>query len=197
VKVGVGFSYAISTYGADHMYAAHDPLFSNENFYPFQMVKPLGILKPVSPTDITMEKVRIYAILDTVWKVQDALGLCLFGYAPRGVMPLDQMVHCLNAITGWNTDLYELMKAGERGSMLARAFNCREGLTIHDDKLPKRLFDPKPDGPNAGKKIFEEKDFNWAIEMLYEVMGCDGETGRPRKGKLIELGLDWVEEILG
>jgi aldehyde:ferredoxin oxidoreductase len=32
--------------------------------------------------------------------------------------------------------------------------------------------------------------------MLYEMMGVDPETGRPNRGKLLELGLDWVEEML-
>ena len=196
VKVGVGMGYAISTYGADHMNAPHDPFFSDEKFLTFQMVKPLGILKPMNPTEITGEKVRTYVLLDLLWKVQDSLGLCVFGYAPRGVMSLDKMVQCLNAVTGWNASLYELMKAAERGTMMAHAFNSREGFSIKDDRLPKRLFDPKPDGPNAGKKIFEEKDFNQSIEQLYEIMGVDPQTGRPHKGKLIELGLEWVEEIL-
>jgi aldehyde:ferredoxin oxidoreductase len=196
VKVGVGMGYAVSTYGADHMYVAHDPLFSDEKFSTFQSVKPLGILKPLHPTEITNEKVRVFVLLDTLWKMQDALGLCFFGYAPRGVMPLDQMVRCLNAVTGWNTSLFELMKAAERGTMMARAFNSREGFTIKHDKLPNRLFDPKPDGPNAGKKIFEEKDFKQAIELFYDVTGCDPQTGRPHRGKLIELGLEWVDQLL-
>jgi aldehyde:ferredoxin oxidoreductase len=196
VKVGVGFGYAISTYGADHMYAPHDPSFSDEKFFSFQAVKPLGIHKAMPATEITTEKVRTYPILDNLWKMQDALGLCVFGYAPRGVMPIETMVRCLNAITGWNASLFELMKAAERASMMAKAFNSREGFTIKDDHLPRRLFDPKPDGPNAGQKIFEEKDFSKAIETMYEVIGCDPETGRPHRGKLLELGLEWVEELL-
>jgi hypothetical protein len=32
--------------------------------------------------------------------------------------------------------------------------------------------------------------------MLYEMMGVDPETGRPHRGKLLELGLDWVEDLL-
>ena len=200
VKVGVGLSYATSTYGADHMYAAHDGLFADEKFLTFQFIKPLGIYKPIHPTDISgdkiLDKVRSFALLETLWKVEDALGLCVFGYAPRGVMPLDKMVQCLNAITGWNASLFELMKAAERASMMARAFNSREGITIKDDLLPKRIFDPKPDGPNAGKRIFTEEDFYKAIRMLYEIMGVDPETGRPHRGKLIELGLEWVEELL-
>ena len=73
-----------------------------------------------------------------------------------------------------------MMKAAERASMMARAFNSREGFTIKDDLLPKRIFDPKPDGPNAGKKIFTEEDFYKAIWTLYEMMGVD-----PRPAGLI------------
>jgi aldehyde:ferredoxin oxidoreductase len=80
--------------------------------------------------------------------------------------------------------------------MMARAFNSLEGFTIKDDQLPRRLFDPKPDGPRAGETIFTEKEFQKGIEMLYDVIGCHPETGRPSRGKLIELGLDWVEDLL-
>ena len=81
--------------------------------------------------------------------------------------------------------------------MIARAFNSREGFSIKDDRLPKRLFDPKPDGPNAGNRIFTEEDFNRALEVYYDIIGCDPKTGRPHKGKLLELGLEWVDEMLG
>ena len=196
VKVGVGIGFAVSPYGADHMTAAHDPLFTDENSPMLKSVNPLGIYKPMPATEITNEKVRGYMQLEKLWRMMDALGLCVFGYAPRGVMPLDVMVQSLNAITGWNASLYELLQAAERGSMLARAFNSREGFSIKDDRLPARLFDPKPDGPDSGKTIFEEADFNKAIALYYEMINCDPETGRPARGKLMELGLDWVEELL-
>jgi len=196
VKVGVGIGFAISTYGADHMTAAHDTMFTDENSSMFKSVKPLGIYNPMPATEITNEKVRGYLQLEKLWRMMDALGLCVFGYAPRGVMPLDVMVQSLNAVTGWNASLYELMRAAERGSMLARAFNSREGFSIKDDRLPARLFDPKPDGPGSGKKIFAEEDFNKAIALYYEMINCDPETGRPNRGKLMELGLEWVEEKL-
>jgi len=196
VKVSVGMGFAVSSYGADHMTAAHDPFFTDENSFMFKSVKPLGIYKPMHATEITNEKVRSYMRLENLWRMMDALGLCVFGYAPRGVMPLDLMVQCLNAITGWQTSLFELMKSAERGSMIARAFNSREGFSIQDDRLPVRLFDPKPDGPNAGRKIFKQDDFNRAVELFYEMIGCDPQTGRPHRGKLLELGLEWVEELL-
>jgi len=196
VKVGVGIGFAVSSYGADHMTAAHDPYFTDENSFMFKSVKPLGIYKPMGATEITNEKVRSYMRLENLWRMMDALGLCVFGYAPRGVMPLNLMVQSLNAVTGWDASLFELMKAAERGSMLARAFNSREGFSINDDRLPKRLYTPKPDGPNAGETIFAEEDFNRAVALFYEMIGCDPETGRPHHGKLMELGLEWVEEIL-
>ncbi len=196
VKVGVGIGFAVSTYGADHMTAAHDPLLTDENSFMFKSVKALGIDKAIPATDITDEKVRTYAKLEKLWRMMDALGLCVFGYAPRGVIPLDVMVQSLNAITGWDTRIDELLIAAERGSMLARAFNSREGFSIKDDRLPKRLFNPKPDGPDSGRKIFEEDDFNKAIALYYEMINCDPDTGRPHHDKLIALGLDWVEGLL-
>jgi hypothetical protein len=56
-------------------------------------------------------------------------------------------------------------------------------------ELSHQLFDPKPDGPDAGKRIFEQGDFKKAIELLCAVIGCDPENGRPQWDKLMELGL--------
>ncbi len=196
VKVSVGIGYAICTYGADHMTAPHDPYFTDEGSFALESVKPLGIYRAMNATEITTEKVRSYILLENLWRVMDALGLCIFGFAPRGAMSLELMVRCLNAVTGWNASLFELMKAGERGTMMARAFNHREGFTIEKDLLPKRLFNPKPDGPNAGSKMFEEADFNRSLELFYEIIGCDPKTGRPHRGKLLELDLEWVEALL-
>ena len=94
------------------------------------------------------------------------------------------MVQSINAATGWNASLFELMKSGERGSMIARAFNSREGFTIKDDRLPERLFDPKPDGPNAGRKIFYKRRFQPRPCGFSRNDGCDPETGRPQHGQV-------------
>ncbi len=196
IKVGVGIGYAVSPYGADHMTAAHDTAFVNQQSFPLNSVRPLGIYKPMPATEISAEKVRNYKLLENFWRALDALGLCVFGYAPRGVMPIDTMVDCLNAITGWDASLFELMRAAERGTLIARAFNSREGFCAKDDALPPRLFDPKPDGADAGRQIFKAADFNRAIRLYYDMIGCDPDSGRPRHAKLLDLGLDWVAEML-
>jgi len=192
-KVSVGLGYAVSPYGADHMTAAHDPYFSDENSFMFQSVQPLGIYQPMGVAEISPRKVRSYLRLENLWRMMDALGLCVFGYAPRGIMPLPRMVQCVTAVTGWQTSLFELLKAAERGSMLARAFNSREGFSIKDDRLPPRLFEPRPDGADAGRKAFRQPDFDQAVKLYYEMIGCDPQSGRPSRGRLVELGLEWVE----
>jgi aldehyde:ferredoxin oxidoreductase len=197
IKAGVGLSYALSTYGADHMNAPHDTSFVDEKSFSFQAVKPLGIYRPMPATSLSNDKVRSFVALEKFWRMLDSLGLCVFGFAPRGVMPLDTLVACIRAVTGWNTSLFDLMQAAERSSALARAFNSREGFSIKDDRIPARLYDPKPNGPQAGNRIFSREDFQQAIESYYAVIGCDPQSGRPLPGKLMELDLEWVEALLG
>jgi aldehyde:ferredoxin oxidoreductase len=196
IKVGVGMSYALCTYGADHMNTPHDPSFVDPNSFAFKSVNALGIYRAMPATQISNDKVRGFIILENFWRMLDSLGLCVFGFAPRGVMPLDTMTACIRAATGWNVSLHDLMKAAERSSMLARAFNSREGFSIQDDRLPGRLYDPKPNGPNAGTRIFSEEEFQSALEKYYAIIGCDPRSGRPSPGKLLEMNLEWVEELL-
>ena len=82
VKVGVGIGFAVSPYGADHMTAVHDNVLAEEKSYALKSVKPLGIYEPMPATEISAQKVRNYKILENFWRTQDALGLCVFGYAP-------------------------------------------------------------------------------------------------------------------
>ena len=197
IKVGVGMSYALCTYGADHMNAPHDPSFVDPNSFAFKSVNALGIYRAMPATQISNDKVRSFVILENFWRMMDSLGLCVFGFAPRGVMPLATMAACIRAVTGWEVSLHDLMKAAERSSLLARAFNSREGFSIQDDRLPRRLFDPKPNGPNAGSRIFSEEEFKAALEKYYAIIGCDPGSNRPAAGKLLEMNLEWVEELLG
>jgi aldehyde:ferredoxin oxidoreductase len=178
------------------MNAPHDPFFADENSFSFKSVKRLGIERAMDPVSIDGEKVKNYVKLDLYWKMMDALGLCVFGFAPRGPMPLEEMIACIDAVTGWKADLPELLTAAERGTMLARAFNSREGFSVSDDRLPGRLFTPKPDGPDAGRTVFGEADFGRAILGYYREIGCDPVTGRPLPEKMRSLGIDWVNPLL-
>ncbi|GAI43832.1 unnamed protein product, partial [marine sediment metagenome] len=140
LKTGVGLQYALSDYGADHMKAAHDPFFKDQDSVGVKEMKSLGILEPVSPTDIGEKKVALFKLLDIYWTVFDILGVCDFGYVPRSVGTCEELLEIICAATGWRTTWFELMKLGERSINMARIFNYREGFTSKDDILPEVFF---------------------------------------------------------
>lgn len=188
-KVGVGIGYAVSETGADHMIAAHDPLISQAGVI-FDSVASLGILEPLDPMDMSTKKVRAFAYLQMWWSFLNMAGVCDFGPVPRGCIPLDDMVALVKFVTGWDTSLWEIMKAGERAINMTRLFNVREGFGKNDDTLPTRLFEPLKNGRLEGTRI-EKEDFKEAISIYYKIMGWDAE-GIPTEGKLMELGLDYL-----
>jgi aldehyde:ferredoxin oxidoreductase len=78
---------------------------------------------------------------------------------------------------------------------MARAFNYREGFTAKDDVPLWRFSTAFESGPKEGMKISVE-DMAKALEMYSEMRGWDKETGAPTAGKLHELGIGWVAELL-
>jgi len=196
LKTGVGLQYALSDYGADHMKAAHDPFFKDKDSVGVQEMKVLGILEPVSPTDIGEKKVTLFKLLDIYWTVFDILGVCDFGYVPRSVGTMEELLEIIRSTTGWRTTWFELMKLGERSINMARIFNYREGFTSKDDTLPEVFFNNFKGGPLNGKFAINKEDFQKALTLRYQLMGWDPDSGIPTPAKLIELGLDWLVEEL-
>lgn len=196
LKTGVGLQYALSDYGADHMKAAHDPFFKDQDSVGVKEMKELGILEPVSPTDIGEKKVALFKLLDIYWTVFDILGVCDFGYVPRSVGTMEELLEIIRSTTGWETTWLELMQAGERSINMARIFNYREGFTSQDDTLPEVFFRNFKGGPLNGKFAIHKEDFQKALKLRYELMGWDTNDGIPKPTKLIELGLDWlIDEV--
>lgn len=109
-------------------------------------------------------------------------------------MPVNMVIETLSYATGWETSLFEALKAGERASVLARLFNLREGINGGEDRLPERFFEPLENGPLAGQRI-DREEFERAKLLYYEMMGWN-ERGIPKEGKLYELDLGWAVPIL-
>jgi len=193
VKAGLALQYAFSDYGADHMKAPHDAFFSEKESIGLKEMSGLGILKPVAVTDLSYRKVALYKILDIYWSIFDILGVCDFGYVPRSLGTMDELLAIIRATTGWNTTWYELMKLGERTINMARIFNIREGFTRDDDTVPEIFFTDFKEGPLKGSGALKREDFEEAKKLRYELMGWDKE-GKPGRGKLIELDLEWLIE---
>jgi aldehyde:ferredoxin oxidoreductase len=192
-KTGVGFGYAVSPTGADHVQMEHDPCFEAEGYF-LDMLKPIGILEPVPTLDLGPRKVRLFTLLQHWWSLGNCIDICLFTTGPARVWKLPQVVEIVNAVTGWDTTLWELMKVGERATTMARAFNVREGFTKDDDWLPERLFEPIGAGAQKGTKLSKEV-LERARILYYQMMGWD-EAGVPTQGKLEELDIGWVIDKL-
>lgn len=189
-KVSVGLGYAVSPTGADHLEAAHDSSYRAPG--PFlDNAKPLGLLEPLDPLDLSADKVRAFVYLQHAWSLFNSLGICNFTGFPGYAYSTEDVTNLVQAITGWNISLWELLKAGERATTMARVFNVREGLTRRDDRLPQRLFEPLPSGPLKGATISRD-EFEAALSTYYAQMGWDSDTGVPTRGKLLELNLGWT-----
>ncbi len=194
-KPGVGVGYAISDTGADHLVINHDPGFQMKEAPLLKTLAPLGVLEPVPALDLGPRKMRLFRPLEDIYSFWKSAGVCNFGYGPRVNVSLLKFVEMAQAVTGWDTSLAEMAKAGERTTNLAHCFNVREGFRRSDDRLPDRLFEPLPDGPLAGTST-SRQEFEDAIALLYEMKGWDPSTGIPSCGKLAELDISWVADLL-
>lgn len=122
------------------------------------------------------------------WRtVFNAVVMCLFA----NVDPQEQ-VALINAACGLEWTVADMMKAGERGWNLKRAINNRMGLNADNDKLPKALLAPFPDGGSAGFT----PDLEGMLFAYYEARGWDLDTGKPTREKLTELGLEDIAKDL-
>jgi aldehyde:ferredoxin oxidoreductase len=122
------------------------------------------------------------------WRTMfNALVMCIFA----NVEP-EMQVKLVNAACGLDWSVEDMMKFGERSWNLKRAINNRLGLTAQHDKLPKALLTPLSDGGSAGF-VPEIKEM---LTAYYRHRGWDEATGRPTRGKLIELGMEDVARDL-
>ena len=189
-RFGLGLSYAVSPTGADHIHSIHDEAMTVEpGMAMFQY--SYGIHhEPIEHNDLSPKKVRAAAYLNSHVLIFNCVGWCYFhNYS----IPRTRDV--IQAVTGWNIQGFELMKAGERMQTLARAFNVREGLTEADDVLPPRMAEPIVSTAIDGWRI-EPEEFMRARSLYYGMMGWDEETGVPKEWKLHELGIGWVADLI-
>jgi aldehyde:ferredoxin oxidoreductase len=193
-KVGVGLGYAINEAGADHLTAAHDPMLANPESVSFKGAAPLGV-EAAPPRELSARKVRNYSILENWTSAEKVVGLCFFGPAPRSFIQVDEVVGAVRAATGWDLDVRDILRIGERATNLARAFNIREGFSRQDDALPERLFHPLENGALAGVAI-NKTEFEQALTELYRQKGWNPETSAPTRERLRELDIEWVADWL-
>lgn len=198
IKRSLGLIYAVNPFGADHQSSEHDPLYEpgSSRLY-LNRLAELDLENPLPSDDLSAEKVRFALVTQYLYSVLDALCLCQFDWGPAWQLyGPTSMVEAVQAVTGWDVDLEELMTVGARRVNLLKAFNAREGLTRADDTLPPRLFEPLAGGASDGSRYTRE-ELEQALDDYYRMAGWDVETGNPTRERLEELDLGWVAELLG
>jgi len=97
----------------------------------------------------------------------------------------------LNAVTGWDISVDELLEVGARRLNLFRVFNAREGLDRKADKLPKKFFKQlQGTGPTANFKLTHE-EVETALDNYYRIAGWSND-GVPTQQTLEKLDLAWA-----
>jgi aldehyde:ferredoxin oxidoreductase len=122
------------------------------------------------------------------WRtVFNSIVMCIFANTDP-----ELQVKLINAACGLDWTLEDMMRCGERGWNLKRVINNRMGLTRANDKLPKAMLEPFPDGGSAGYA----PDIETMLTAYYQHRGWDPETGKPTRETLSRLGLDEIAQHL-
>ena len=184
LKRALGVGYAVSPTGADHVHNIHDTMITSEEG--IGMLKPFGLLEPLQLEDLGPRKIQAL-VYSSEWRaMMNSIGFCIMpSFTPQ------ELTDIVNAVTGWNTSMLELMNMGRRALTMARVFNLREGLTAEDDWLPPRFFNPTTSGSLSSTAVNPDQ-LREAIHIYYETMGWDRETGVPTNTTLEQLDIGWA-----
>jgi aldehyde:ferredoxin oxidoreductase len=117
----------------------------------------------------------------------DSIGICHFA-----MIPFTMLVDMINASTGWDTDMDELLRAGERVFQLQRALSCRLGISAEDDMLPELIMRPIPDGGQEGHLPNMEK----MLPEYYALRDWNRVSGKPSKKRLESLGMPEIAALI-
>lgn len=176
----MGLAYAVSNRGACHNRGT--PAYVSRGI----LIPEFGYIEKTDGFS-TQGKAKLTADHQDICTMIDALGICKFVVFFGGIN-LRMLAEAYSAAAGWNMELSEMKKAGERIWLLERIFNYNAGLGRSDDTLPERfLKEPLKDGAAANQVV----ELETMLSEYYKIRGLD-DDGRPKISRLKELGLDFV-----
>ena len=165
---GIGLTYATSNRGGCHVRG--------------YMISPevLGLPQPLDRF-ATEDKAVWTKIFQDLTAVIDSTGMCLFTSFALGAPEYAAM---LNAATGTEYTVEQLLEVGERIYNIERLFNKAAGMKSEDDTLPKRILEePIPAGPSKG----QVSKLSITLPQYYEARGWV--AGFPTEETIKRLGL--------
>ena len=133
----------------------------------------------------TAGKGRLVAVTQDFSCMMDSLTVCLFLSMGPGIQP-SHYVAVLNSATGWDMDLDDFLKTGERIHNLKRMFSVKRGISRKEDMLPARVLTDRLTSGGTRGNIF---NLDVMLDEYYAVRGWS-EDGIPTRDKLVELGLE-------
>ncbi len=169
VKPGIGFGYLHGPNPGDHMKAEHDWIAASP-----ADLEMFGLAATSEPAALDRAKVDVYRATQIYFAAMDTLSLCLFIFGPGNILALEDIVAMVNAATGLDYTIDELMQIGANAIQLQRElFETCGGRDA--DYLP-YLNTPVPEGPSGGRNI-DPEDFRAARRHYYRIWGW-GDQGR-------------------
>lgn len=166
---GIGITYATSNRGGCHVRG--------------YMISPevLGLPQQLDRT-ATEDKAVWAKTFQDLTAVIDSMGHCLFTSFAMGAQEYTDL---LNAATGTNHSVEEVLEIGDRIYNIERMFNKAAGMKPEDDRLPKRLLEePIANGPSKGMV----SQLPLTLPQYYEARGWV--NAFPTDETLKKLGLD-------
>jgi aldehyde:ferredoxin oxidoreductase len=186
-RMGQALSYATSNRGACHLQGMHDTTIEAGRLAP-----ALGIDERFRGLSrLSRELKPEFEVLAQHWRtVEDSLIVCKFTAWDYGALDPDLIVRLLNATTGNDYTLDEVLWVGERTWNACRLFNVREGFSRKDDTLPDRVGEAMSRGGSKGS-VITKADLAEMLDRYYVLRGWDA-NGIPTKEKLqsLDLGVD-------
>ena len=179
---GLGLAYAMSIRGACHL--SHADLFAEQG----GVVMPEAGIEGPFIGQSSDGKANLVFVTENLGALLQSMGMCMFGSAP---LDLDDFVGMLNSCNERNYTAQELLKIGERLWLLKRSISNMMGVTVHDDKLPKKILTATTEGGQAGSI----PDIEAMMKEYYDIRGLEI-TGVPKKDTLVAAGLADIADML-
>jgi aldehyde:ferredoxin oxidoreductase len=180
-KHALGVGYATAPVGADHMMNMHDTGYTQPGDA-LDRVAEVQKFEPLAFNDMGEQKMQLF-YHEVNWRhATDCAVICHF--YPYNYSHVSE---ALSGVTGHDYSPRDLLAVGERAQTLSRLFNMREGFSVEDDKLPRRVMKAFKEGPLADVEITPEM-FLKARNYWYGLMGWT-EEGVPTAERLDKLGL--------
>lgn len=190
VKRSLGLIYAVNPFGADHESSEHDPSYQR---YLDRMAQ-IGLTDPQPGEVLNEEKVRFALTTQYLYSVMSCLNVCNFVFGPSWQLyDTEELRQALQAVTGWEVTIPEMLEVGQRRLNLQRAFNAREGIGRDQDTLPSKLEKALKGGKTDGVR-FTAQELEEAKKIYYDLAGWDPETGYPLRETLEKLDLGWLAD---